>query len=438
MRAPLRVLIALITVVPAVAHAADEDAARIEALERRVEELERAGSAEGSGWSRWTEHVSLGGSANAGYFDASGAHPWNGRDFQVWDARFFLDAEVGGPVELLGHTIVRNAGLSFEWNLVRLGELEHVEVGDLYVELQHLGGSGWLSAQVGRFQIPVGEAYLRYGKGYADKPFVSNAVSGAWFWDEGIKLYGGDGSGLFSYVASITANETLFDVSAGSQKQYTLKLITEPLEWLRVSVSGLYAGSVQAVPFIPVSGNALWLGEMWIRPFGAGATTPGYVEGVPVPPGPTRLGRSWLVGGDVVAKLPVGVDLWLSYAFYDSDQGSAVYDRSFHAWIGEVVLHGQLVDEALRDLYLGVRASGLGTWDDRRGYLLDARNGAVGYNMSSLIDYSVVLGWKMLPGLTLRAEYTRRVIDGVDGTPLPLRLAALGLDAWAVELGVAF
>jgi hypothetical protein len=417
---------------------AEDESARVEALERRVEALERDDAGDADGWGRWTDHVSLGGSANVGYYDGYGAHPWRDQDFQVWDARFFVDAESGGPVELFGHTVVRNAGMSFEWNLVRIGNLEPVEVGDLYVELQHLGGSGWASLQVGRFQIPVGEAYLRYGKGYAHKPFISNAVSGAWFWDEGVKLYGGTGDGLFSYIASIMANETLFDRSEGSQKQYTLKLVTEPLDWLRVSASGLYAGSVEATPFVPVSGSALWLGEMWIRPFGAGAVVPGYVDGLPVPPGPLRLGPSWLVGGDVVASWDRGVDLWLSYSYYDSDQGSPTYSRTFHAWIAEVVLHGRLVHDALRDLYLGVRANGLGTYDDRHGYLLDARNPEIGYNMSALTDYSVVLGWKLLRGLTLRTEYTRRVIDLVDGTPAPIRAQAEGMDAWAVELGVAF
>jgi len=418
----------------------EESAARIEALERRVEELERDAKPETSAWASWAEHVALGGSANTGYYDAAGAHPWKDRGFQVWDARFFVDAEAGGPVTLFDHTIVRNAGASFEWNLVRIGQLEVVEVGDLYVELQHLGGTRWLSAQAGRFQIPVGEAYLRYGKGYAEKPFVSNPVSGAWFWDEGVKLYGGDDSGWLSYVAAITANETLFNVSQGSQKQYTLKLITEPTRWLRLSASGLYAGSVQTVPAVAASGEALWLGETWVRPFGTGAapSAPPYVGGVVVPPGPSRLGRSWLVGGDVVAKLPAGVDLWLSYAYYDTRQGGPLYDRTFHAWIAELVLHGQLVDDALRDLYLGIRASGLGTYDDSRGYLLDARSGSIGYNMASLTDYSVVVGWRMLRGLTLRTEYTRRVIRLVDGTPATLHAATDGMDAWAVELGIGF
>ena len=414
----------------------------VESLERRVEALEReratAGAAGATGLARVAEHVSLGGSANAGYYDAMDAHPWQGKGFQVWDARFFVDAELGGPVEVGGHTLIRNAGSSFEWNLVRIGRLESTQVGDLYIELQHLGGTGWLSAQVGRFQIPVGEGYLRYGKGYADNPFVSNAIAGAWYWDEGVKLYGASESGLFSWVASVSENETQFDVSLLDDKQYTLKLMLDPVDWLHLSASGLYAGNVQIQPGSFTSGEALWFGEFWLRQFGSFATAPSFVYGVAVPNGPTTLGDSWLVGGDVVAKWPVGIDLWLSYSYYDSNQGSAVYDREFHAWLAELVLHGDLVHSSLRDVYLGVRADAIGTYDDLRGHLLDVRSGAIGYNMSSLTEYSAVLGWKLLDGLTLRTEYTRREIELVTGTPFLIQTAVDGMNAFAVELGVAF
>jgi len=140
----------------------------------------------------------------------------------------------------------------------------------------------------------------------------------------------------------------------------------------------------------------------------------------------------------VVWSLPAGVDVWLSYAYYDIEQGGPVYDRTFHAWIAEVVLHGRLVDESLQAFYLGLRGSGLGTYDARRGYLLDARSPAIGYNMSSLTDCSVVLAWHMTPGLTLRLEYTRRTIGLVDGVTAGIRAAARDADAGAVELGVAF
>ena len=439
---PAFLALALITCVldpsaASAAEAASEDQ-RIDALERRIDELERESEESGSRLADWTDHVALSGSLNTGFYDAENAHPWNGDGFEVWDARFFVDAEVGGPIQLFGHTIARNAGMTFEWNLVRVGAVDPTGIGDLYIEVQRLAGSGWLSAQLGRFQLPVGEGYLRYGKGYAHKPFISNAVSSTWYWDEGLKLYGGDDTGFFSYVASITENETLFNTSLDDQLQYTLKLAVDPLSWLHLSVSGLYGGAVQIVPGSFMSGEGLWFGEMWLRQFGSYTGTPSYVDGVVTAPGPMRLGTSWLVGADAIVTLPVGVDLWFSYSHYVSDQGSPTYDRTFENWIAEIVLHGRLVDPALDVFYLGVRANGLGTYDDARGYLLDTRSSQLGYNMSSLTDYSVVLGWKLIHGLTLRAEYTRRVIDLVDGTPAATHAMVDDMNAWAVELGVWF
>jgi len=53
-------------------------------------------------------------------------------------------------------------------------------------------------------------------------------------------------------------------------------------------------------------------------------------------------------------------------------------------WIAELILRGAWVAPVLRPFYTGFRASGLGTYDDDRGYLLDVRrSGTLGYNMKS-------------------------------------------------------
>ena len=180
---------------------AEDDAtrARMDALERRNEELalhnqdmaqrleeleqrdrERVASENAKlndfgNLSEWAKRIRISGSANAGYYHGGTDTPFDDVNFQIWDLRFFLDADLGRPITLGDTEIARNAGFSFEWNLVRLGELQDGEfppgqVGETYIELQGLGGSRWFNTQLGRFQIPVGEAYLRYGKGYADKP----------------------------------------------------------------------------------------------------------------------------------------------------------------------------------------------------------------------------------------------------------------------------
>lgn len=429
------------------APASEDD--RITALERRIEELEDEAadeaSAEGSDWStawaEWTRRVRLGGSANTGYYWGSENNVLEGTDFQVWDARFFIDAELGEDLRLGGITLVRNAGFSFEWNLVRVGMLRN-DVGDIYAELQGLGGTSWANLQLGRFQLPVGEAYLRYGRGYADKPFVSNVVGGPWYWDEGIKLYGGDAGGRFSYIASLTTGETAMNSSASGEKLYTLKLMTDPTPWLHLSVSGLYGGAI-GTDENPSSGGALWLGEAWARSFGSTfnprENVPNYVDGVEVPDSPRRIARTWYIGGDAVFEREDRWRLWLGYGYYGIDQGDPIYDRGLHQWVAELVLHGSLVTPALSKLYLGLRANGFGTYDGGKGYLLDFRTmPTLGYNTEYMEVYSFVLGWKLFRHLTSRLEYSHHQVSVVEGVPASIGTRAGGSHMVAFELGVHF
>lgn len=383
-------------------------------------------------------HVRLGGLANLAYFDGQEDSFFHPDVYEVWDARLFVDAELGSDVRVDERTIVRNAGFSFEWDLVRIGKLEFTEVGDVYVDLQGLGGSPWANVQMGRFQIPVGESYLRYGKGYANKPFVSNTVGGPWYWDEGVRFYGASPSERFGYVGSITNSETPLNDLINSDKQYTLKLYGQPTEWLRLSVSGLMTGELGSSSR-PANG-ALWLGEMWARAFGSSSSVPSYTNGAIVAPGPNELHDTWFAGADAVITPMDDIRLWLAYGYYDIDStGPARYDRSLHYWIAELVVGGGLVSSKLRDFYVGVRANGLGTYDDDHGYLLDNRHrDTVGYNLSSLNAYSVVFGWKMLRHLTLRAEYTFQDLDLVSGVSSQIRRLADDANYFAIEFGVHF
>jgi hypothetical protein len=410
---------------------------RIEALERRVEELEADREDHRGDAVSWTDRVRLGGSANTGYYGGQEHSVVHEAGFLIWDARFFIDADLGRSIRLFDTTLVRNVGFTFEWNLVRLGRLEN-DVGELYVDFQAIGNTDWVNLQLGRFQIPIGENYLRFSQGYSANPFISNAVGGAWFWDEGVKLYGGGLGGWLSYVASIGQAETAFNDALSNHKQYTLKLMTDPVDWLHLSASGLYTGAIGSASDSG-SGGALWLGEMWARRFGAVPVVPNYVGGVQVPNGPKRIARTWFVGGDAIIDFPDKLRLWLSYGYYDIDQESPIYDRALHTWIAELLLYGGLIHPHLEPIYLGLRANGLGTYDSNIGELLDFRTFSdLGFNTKSINDYSVVLGWKMLRYLTLRIEYTRRVISVVSGVDPAIRDASNHNDSWGFEVGIHF
>lgn len=413
---------------------ADQD--RIEALEQRVAELE-------DGWMGlgaipdWLSHLRISGSANVGYYDGESDSFFPEGTFQVWDTRFFLDADLGSEIELGGQTVVRNTGFTFEWDLVRLGSNVN-RVGELYVDLQGIMGWDALNAQFGRFQIPVGENYLRFSKGYAGNPFVSNTVGGPWWWDEGIRLYGQDPSGRLGYVASVSDGDNSFNRETDENKQLTLKLYADPTDWLHVSVSSLRSGKIgnSSSPAFA----ALWLGEAFPQSFGTSSAVPNYDNGAVIPDGPFQLDNVTLFGADAVITVQDYARLWLAYGVVDIDSdGSRVYDRTLKYWISELLLNGTLVAESLEPFYVGLRANGLGTYDRDEGYLLDFRYGkTLGFNMESLEAYSIVAGWDLTDDLALRAEYTIQDIDMIRGVAPGIKAAADSANYFAVEFLVRF
>jgi hypothetical protein len=372
-----------------------------------------------------------------GYFDgrADGFFPED--SFQVWDARFFLEADLGREIRVAERRILRDMGLVFEWDLVRIGRLQN-QVGDLYADLRGVADTGWLNLQAGRFQIPVGENYLRFGRGYSENPFVTNPVGGPWWWDEGLRLYGSAREDGFGYVASVTDGETPFNADADSDPQLTLKLFARPTEWLYLSASGLHAGRMGSSSS-PAMG-ALWLGESWPRAFGSGTNVASFDHGVAVPDGPFELEGVSLAGGDVVLSWRELARLWLAGGWVAIDsEGPSSYDRSLRYWIAELVLEGRGVTPGLEPFYLGLRSSGLGTYDRDAGYLLDSRYApTLGYNERWLQAASLVLGWRLTTLATLRAVYTVLRVGLVRGVSDSIRDAAGRGDFLAVDLGVAF
>ena len=424
---------------------------KIERLEQRVLELEdeRARSAQSDSQAQsqtktrndWTRRIRLGGSIDAGFFGGEPDSLYDPDGFEIYDARLFVDAALGEDVRLGEMTLLRDIGLSFEGNIVRLSEFDSDQaIGEVYVDFQGIANSGWLNAQVGRFQIPVGESYLRYSRGYAERPFVSNDF-GPWWWDEGVRSYGSGAlgeSGRIGYVASVSDGDTPFNSETDSDKQLTLKLFVEPWRWLHLSASALRTGELGN--HTSNASGALWLGESWARAFGAGSSVANFQNGVAVPDGPRKLHDTWLVGGDAIFDFEDKARLWLAYGRYAIDSnGGTFYDRTLHYWIGELILRGAWLGEGLRPFYAGVRATGLGTYDSEEGYLLDVRRSSqLGWNMESLTAYSAVLGWDITSWLRLRSEYTNQRIDLVRGVPAAVRAQARDADFYAVELGGHF
>jgi hypothetical protein len=408
--------------------------ARAEAAEERARAAER--SADGSATTEREERpfpLRLSGSTRLGWYDGQRDSALHDRGASIRDARLFLDAELAEDVRVGAFPLVRNVGFSFEWNVVRRSELFN-DVGELFVDLQGIGGSSWLNLRPGRFQIPVGEAYKRYSRGEGSNPFISQSVGGPWWWDEGVMLYGASPAGLIGYAAALTNGETPLDFDDGDGEQLTLKLWAQPLPWLYLSASGLHQGEIGS------GGGALWLGETWATPSGSMSAVPTWIDGAIAPPSFAPFDSAWLAGGDLVLTPLPHVRAWLGGGLYSLDaRDPGPYDRAIHYWIAELVLGGAVLSPSLAPATLGLRADGIGTGDKGRGALLSIDLvGTLGYNQRSLRAYSAVLGWQLGAGTTLRAEYSLRDIELVRGAASALGAAADDANELGLELGVRF
>ena len=414
---------------------------RIRALEERLLPLEEGQEASGGGAS-WLERFHFSGSANAGFVAAGSDSFYEEGSFLLRDARLFVDVALERDVRVGSTTIARDVGFSFELNAVRRSETGDDQIdgliGETYIELRGLLDSDWLSLQVGRVQLPLGESYLRYSRGYGKKPFVSDTIGGPWYWDEGVRLFGGPASGRYGYVASLTDGENSFNGMNNQDVQYTLKLYATVTSWLYVSASGMWTGETGTPD--DASSNSLWLGEMFPAAFGSRSNVDNYDGGIVVPDGPNQLDRIELIGADVIVRPDDHQRIWLAYGVttIESD-GSRIYDRRLIYWIAEYVVEGELFSTSLAPFYFGVRANGLGTYHDEEGYFIDQRlRGDLGYNVSATDAYSAVVGWRIGKHATLRAEYTSYQINLVSGVTADLRAAADDADYFLLELGIDF
>ena len=418
----------------------------VEKLEKRIDDLEASKaqgygpSAGGSGSSEagsWADRVRLSGSAALDYLGGGGGYSlYDHGAANVYDARLFVDADLARDVEVGNSVAFRDVGFAFEWNIVRIGYLAN-NIGDVYVDFRRIGDQSWLNFEMGRFQIPFGENYKRFGRGYYTDPFVALSAPPPWFWDEGVKLWGDALEGKVSYAFAMTDGEGGLNNASNGSQQLSLKLAADPTEWLHLSVSGLRTG-VLGTNDSPAFA-ALWLGEMIPRAFGAGSGAQSFQGGQPVAAGPNKLQNVSVLGADAIFKLP-NTRLWLSYGDtrINSAHGS-FYDRDLLYWLAELVFELRGISPRLGESYLALKGSGLGTYSNQKGYLLDFRYGDVGYNMTSFQTLAIALGVPVGDRVVMKIQYAFQRINLVDGvTDDEIKEAADDASFFGAEVGVHF
>jgi hypothetical protein len=409
-------------------------------LEERIDQLESQKSSSGStsGAGGWAERVRISGSSDLTWLHGSEYGTFHHSGASVYDLRLFLDADLARDVTLGETKLLRDAAFGFEWNVTRNGVLFN-NLGEVYVDLRGLGNQDWLNMQFGRFQIPFGENYLRFSRGHSSDPFIALSAPPPWFWDEGVKVWGKFFEGKAGYTFSVTDGESALNGLANGSQQVSLKLAADPWEWLHLSVSGLRSGTIGSDTSPAFA--SLWLGELIPRAFGAtfGPPVQAFDHGQPIPGGPNKLNGIRVLGGDAIFNFS-DTRLWLSYGDAQIDSsGGSLYDRNLIYWLAEAMFQLRMISPRLAPAYFAFRASGLGTYNDNEGYLLDYRDGAIGYNMSELDSYALVLGIPLGDFITLKTQYTFQRIALVHGITNPdIKEAAKNPDFFGMELSVHF
>jgi hypothetical protein len=204
-------------------------------------------------------HISGEGGVAFFHTGSQGQHPDG--SFRVDEAKLFFEAPLWSSAYIFA-----------ELDLVtREANDEFFHLGELYIEFDNLlrlwTDHNFLSARLGRIDIPFGEEYLV--RDVIDNPLISHSLSDLWGIDEGIELYG---SALgFDYVIAVQngGHPTLRDHD--SDKSIAGRLGYNFGQVARLSFSGMRTGDLST------EGDELselWFGNGFFRSLGPAATTP--------------------------------------------------------------------------------------------------------------------------------------------------------------------
>jgi hypothetical protein len=240
---------------------------QINALSQQFHELQTGGQTDGSNDKAATgrsvlNKVNIGGEGGAGYSltKPEGFAP-NGQ-FQLDDARLFLEAPVWDDVYFYGEVVLAYPGQ--QNNTLQLGEL--------YVEFENISKlwqqDDQLNARLGQMYIPFGEEYLT--RNAIDNPLISESLLDFWGVTPGVALYGN--LGKFSYVVA-AQNGADGGNGAGGDKSVAGRIGFDPNEHWHFSVSGMRTGDLNADQV-----SAMWFAGGYFRSIGSANTSLFHVE----------------------------------------------------------------------------------------------------------------------------------------------------------------
>ena len=242
--------------------------AQLDTLIQKVNSLESARPTEGGNDRPLPEsrlnQVHIGGEGGVGYA-ATGPDGYapNGQ-FQLDDARLFLEAPVWDDVYFYGEVVLAYPGQ----------QDNSLELGELYVEFENISKlwhqDAQLNARLGQMYVPFGEEYLT--RNAIDDPLISESLLDFWGVAPGVELYGD--LGKFTYVAAVQ-NGANGANGAGGDKSVAGRVGFDPDEHWHFSVSAMRTGNLNAEQL-----SAMWFAGGFFRSIGSANTTLFHAEAV--------------------------------------------------------------------------------------------------------------------------------------------------------------
>lgn len=285
---------------------------QIDTLAREFKDLQTAQGAENpeaaavNGSRMNLKNVNFGGEGGFGYATTQpeGYAP-NGQ-FQLYDARLFVDALVWEDVYFFGEVI-----------LAYPGQLNNsLQVGELYVDFENVSKlwdmDDLLNVRLGQMYIPFGEEYLT--RNAIDNPLISQSLVDFWGINPGIELYGK--AGKFTFCAAVQNGADGQANGAGGDKSVAGRIGFDPDEHWHFSVSAMRTGNLKADQL-----SAMWFGGGYFRSIGSPATTQFHVDAVE---------------GDLTARWKSGhVKAFGGVARYDDNDPAADNGRNIYYYSAE-------------------------------------------------------------------------------------------------------
>ena len=376
----------------------------VEDLEERVHRLELDIQRTPHGIPNWVNRFHLSGNADVVYFYGQDeSHSPNSR-FAVDNARLFFDVNIND-----------HASFFLEWDIVREAEKQD-DFTQLYLRIDRIFDLDALNLQIGRTLIPYGEEYTRFHHERFQNPLITFSAPGAWWWDEGVLVFGTITDSKLQYQFAVMDGDIRFNDNTAEQVQLAGKITYEPIEWATLSLSGLRTGKIGTSSRPGIS--AMFFGGRAVVPFGSRTDVENYQDGMEIDDDPNLVFNvnSWEIDS-IVSSADWG-RLWFAYGQVDiNSEGESTYDRDLHYWIVEGIVELGMLGMRLDKLYLVTRYSAIGTFDSDEGYSLGAFNEGenLGFNTESVEVISVGIGLRIHENVKLKLEYAWYDFALVDG-----------------------